>query len=610
LQLTIPHILNDLNESQKKAVMTTEGPVLIAAGPGTGKTLTIVRRTAYLIHQGIRPENILAVTFTNRAAREMRERTEALIGEDAGKMFIGTFHVLGLKIIKDAYHDNFIVYNREEQINLLKKLIKDSDSEKISQGGRVSSYVVLAEKISRIKNFIEDTDDGIKRIYEEYQAALIKDSALDFDDLILKPLEILGNSGLLERYRDTFRYIMVDEYQDINPVQYKLLRILANSRGNLCSVGDSDQAIYAFRGADVGNFLRFESDYEDATTITLTENYRSTGVILNASGILVKNNKRRIDKGLKATRGRGAPVTVISVPDERAEGEMIVTEIEERMGGTNHYQLMKHVIPSNPFLADSCSFSDFAVIYRTNAQAKAIEESFISSGIPYQVIGEKYHLKRRETMKILSFLKALINPLNTLHLCNGTAPPDGVIEKFKNLKDKLPVDEFLKTVWKESGIKESFSEENFMYLQDLASQYRHMEPREALAGFVNDLSLLTPADAFDPRAEAVTLMTLHMAKGLEFKIVFITGVEDGLIPYTIKKEDVDIEEERRLFYVGMTRAMDKLFLIHARNRFLYGQRLTQSPSQFIKEIPEEFIESRIVPDRTKKSRKDRQIGLF
>jgi DNA helicase-2/ATP-dependent DNA helicase PcrA len=620
LQLTISHILSDLNESQKRAVMTTEGPVLIVAGPGTGKTLTIVRRIAYLIHQGIRPENILAVTFTNRAAREMRERTEALLGGDASKVFIGTFHVLGLRIIKDEYPDNFIVYNREEQISLLKKLIKDSDSGKISQGGRISSYVLLAEKISRIKNFIENMDDGIKRIYEEYQASLIKDFALDFDDLILKPLQILGKSELLKRYRDTFRYIMVDEYQDINPAQYKLLRILTHSKGNICSVGDSDQAIYAFRGADVGNFLSFESDYEDAKTITLTENYRSKGVILNASDSLVKNNKRRIDKNLKPIRERGVPITVISVPDERAEGEMIVREIEEKMGGTSHYQLMKRKIPPSPLWQrkvredfdpeNSCSFSDFAVIYRTNAQAKAIEEFFISSGIPYQVIGEKYHLKRRETMKIVSFLKALINPMNTIHLCDDPAPSDVVIEKFKNLKDKLPVDEFLKIMWKESGIKESFSEENFMYLQDLASQYRDMEPKEALVRFVNEISLLTPADAFDPRAEAVTFMTLHMAKGLEFKIVFIAGVEDGLIPYTIKKEDVDIEEERRLFYVGMTRAMDELFLIHTRNRFLYGQRLTQSQSPFLKEIPNEFIESRIVPDRMKKTKKDNQIGLF
>jgi DNA helicase-2/ATP-dependent DNA helicase PcrA len=603
--------LSDLNESQKRAVMTTEGPVLIVAGPGTGKTLTIVRRIAYLIHQGIRPENILAVTFTNRAAREMRERTEALLGGDASKVFIGTFHVLGLRIIKDEYPDNFIVYNREEQISLLKKLIKDSDLGKISQGGRILSYVLLAEKISRIKNFIEDMDDGIKRIYEGYQASLIKDSALDFDDLIIKPIEMLSNSAeILEKYHNNYRYIMVDEYQDINTAQYKLLTLLAHGNVNLCAIGDSDQAIYAFRGANVNNFLNFEKDFKNAKTITLTENYRSKGVILNASDSLVKNNKRRIDKDLKPIRERGVPITVISVPDERAEGEMIVREIEEKMGGTSHYQLMKHVIPTNPSLANSYSFSDFAVIYRTNVQAKVIEESFISSGIPYQVIGEKYHLKRRETMKIVSLLKALINPMNTLHLCDGTAPSDVVIEKFKNLKDKLPVDEFLKTVWKESGIKESFSEENFMYLQDLASQYRDMEPKEALVRFVNEISLLTPADAFDSRAEAVTFMTLHMAKGLEFKIVFIAGVEEGLIPYTFKKEDVDIEEERRLFYVGMTRAMDELFLIHTRNRFLYGQRLSQSQSPFLKEIPNEFIESRIVPDRIKKSKRDRQTGLF
>jgi DNA helicase-2/ATP-dependent DNA helicase PcrA len=623
--ISISQIFNELNDSQKLAVTTTEGPVLIVAGPGTGKTLTIVRRIAYLIHQGIKPENILAVTFTNRASREMRERTGALLGGDASKVFIGTFHVLGLRIINEEYPDNFIVYNREEQINLLKKLIKGSDSGKISQWGRSLSYVLLAEKISRIKNFIEDMDGGIKRIYEEYQASLIKDSALDFDDLILRPLQILGNSELLERYRGIFRYIMVDEYQDINPAQYKLLSILTHSRGNLCSVGDSDQAIYAFRGADVGNFLRFERDYEDVTTITLTENYRSTGVILNASNILVKNNKKRIDKDLKPTRERGARITVVSVSDERAEGEMIVREIEERMGGTSHYQLMKRKIyPTSPLPEgrrgdfdpeNSYSFSDFAVIYRTNAQAKVIAEAFNISGIPHQVIGEKYSSKRKDMMNILSLLKILINPADNLHFrrVKSLLPEEldeTFFKKIENLKNALPINEFLKLVWEESGMEKYYDEKNFTFLIDLTYQYQSMNPGDALNSFINEVSLLTPSDDFDSRAEAVTLMTLHMAKGLEFKIVFITGVEDGLIPYTLKKEDVDIEEERRLFYVGMTRAMDELFLIHTRNRFLYGQRLTQSQSPFLKEIPDEFIESRIVPDRKKKSKRDRQTGLF
>ncbi len=614
-QKSSSHIFNDLNESQKKAVVTTEGPLLIVAGPGTGKTLTIAHRIAYLIiHQEIKPENILAVTFTNRAAREMRKRTEDLLGRDVSKVFVGTFHLLGLRIIKDIYPDTFIIYNREEQINLIRELIKDADLKKISKEGRGLSFRLIVEKISRIKNFMEDTDDRIKTIYEEYQAILTKNGFLDFDDLILKPLEILSNSEVLEKYRDIFRYIMVDEYQDINTAQYKLLMMLAQSKGNLCAIGDSDQAIYAFRGADVGNFLSFEKDFKDAKMITLTENYRSTGVILNASSSLIKNNLKRIAKEIRPVREKGISITLISVPDEKAEGEIIVREIEERIGGTSHYQLMKKVISHNHPLENSYSFSDFVVIYRTNAQAKAIEESFNKSGIPYQIIGEKYHPKRREIMNILSFLKDIINPVDDLHHRRVLdLLPEGLdevqLKMFKDLKDKLPIDEFLKVVWEESCIKKYYSEENLMLLSDLATQYRSTDPKEALDIFINEASLLTPADDFDSRADAVILMTLHMAKGLEFKVVFIAGVEEGLIPYTIKKGDVDIEEERRLFYVGMTRAMDELFLVHSRKRFLYGKRLTQSPSPFLAEIPEEFIQSRFIPDTIKK-RKEKQIGLF
>jgi DNA helicase-2/ATP-dependent DNA helicase PcrA len=614
-QKSSSHIFNYLNESQKNAVMTTEGPVLIVAGPGTGKTLTIAHRIAYLIiHQEIKPENILAVTFTNRAAREMRKRTEDLLGRDAGKVFIGTFHLLGLRIINDTCSDTFNIYNREEQINLIRELIKDADLKKILKEGGGLSFRLIVEKISRIKNLMEDADDRIKTIFEGYQAVLTKNGSLDFDDLILKPLELLSNSEVIKKYRDIFRYIMVDEYQDINTAQYRLLTMLAQSEGNLCAIGDSDQAIYAFRGADVSNFLSFEKDFKAAEIITLTENYRSTGVILNASSSLIKNNLKRITKEIRPVREKGISITVISVPDEKAEGEIIVREIEERIGGTSHYQLMKRVISPNHTLENSCGFSDFAVIYRTNAQVRAIEESFNTSGIPYQIIGEKYHPKRREIMNILSFLKAIINPVEDLH---HRRVPDLLLEglgevqlkMFKDLKDRLPIDEFLKIVWEESCVKKYYSEENLMLLSDLATQYRSTDPKEALDIFINEVCLLSPADDFDSRADAVTLMTLHLAKGLEFKVVFITGVEEGLIPYTTKKEDIDIEEERRLFYVGMTRAMDKLFLIHSRKRFLYGKRLTQLPSPFLAEIPEEFIQNRFIPDTIKK-RKEKQIGLF
>ncbi len=532
--MTTATIFDGLNDSQKKAVTSIDGPLLIVAGPGTGKTLTIVRRIAYLIHQGVPPESILAVTFTNRAAREMRERTESFLGRDAKKIFIGTLHLLGFRIMKEASSGAFTLYGRDDQVEILKPLVKGS-ARKARQA---------AERISRIKNAPETVDEETADIHRAYQACLKERNALDFDDLILAPIDVLAN-GPAPGAVAAFTHIMVDEYQDINPAQYRFLRLLAKSSPNFCAIGDSDQAIYGFRGADAGAFLSFGRDFTDAERITLDRNYRSTGAVLSAAGGLIKNNRKRIEKEIIPTRERGVPVRVVSAPDERAGGEFIVQEIEARIGGTSHDRMRKTAgsrsAPDGP-----CSFSDFAVIYRTNAQARAIEEAFLASGIPYQVIGRKSTLQSRELDETLAYLRSLAGA------DDGAAPKDSA----------------------ETG-------------------------------------LLAEADFFDPRANAVTLTTLHTAKGLEFRVVFLAGVEEGLMPFTMTGDDVDIEEERRLFYVGMTRARDELILLHARNRFLYGQRTAPPPSPFIKEIPDNFIEKIIIPDRIKKQKEpDRQMGLF
>ena len=573
-------IFNDLNESQKEAVRAIEGPVLVVAGPGTGKTLTIVRRIAYLIHRGVCPENILAVTFTNRAAREMKERAEALLGKNSGNMLIGTFHLLGLNILRDNLPESFVIYNRDEQLNLLKSILKDS-------GMKVQE---VADRISRIKSLIKEADGEMKVIYDRYQSLLLKNRAFDFDDLILKPLVMFGNSVLLDKYRERFRYIIVDEYQDINPAQHKLLRLLAGDDAKICAVGDSDQAIYAFRGADVENFLNFKKDFKDAKTISLTHNYRSTGMILNASNSMIKHNAKRIDKELHPVKEGGTHITVISVPDERSEGELIVDEIEAKIGGTSHYKLMNSKNRKD-FQDSSYGFSDFAVVFRTNAQVKAIEETFTASGIPYQVIGGRYTMKRKGMADIILRLKGLADTMD------NPAP-------LKNIS----IDEFLKMAFEELKVKGN--DNSFELLNSFAMLCKNTDTTRTVIDFLNELSLLTPADDFDPRAEAVTLMTLHMAKGLEFMVVFIAGIEDGLIPYTITKESSDIEEERRLFYVGMTRAKEELFFIHARNRLLYGNRLNQSPSPFLNEIPERFMETKVILDRPKKSKEDKQLKLF
>ncbi len=664
------NILQNLNESQRKAVTALEGPVLVVAGPGTGKTLTIVHRIAYLVDQGVRPEGIIAVTFTNRAAREMRERTDSLLATPR-RPFIGTFHSLGIRIITAEIPERLRIYGRQEQTGLIKTLLKGSrtplkgsqpqlkGSQTPLKGAqpqlkgaqppdRALSSAAVAEGISRVKNLVGEAEGALKEIYAEYQAALRRDSALDFDDLILKPVELLGNTGTLRRYREAFTHIIVDEYQDISPAQYRLLRLLAGRSGNICAVGDPDQAIYAFRGAGVETFLGFEEDFEGAETIVLDRNYRSTATILSASAALIRSNSGRIPVELRPTRERGRPVTVVSVPDDRAEGEFIVREIERRIGGTSSRSIHHTDGPDG----DPVGFSDFAVVFRTNAQVKALKEAFAVSGIPYQVVGGAHRGMSTEAADALSCLRAVADPadeaslrrvaslepvgLSREALSEASARAEGqgmslyeamkacarrwrgrdrrfvsMMERFLGLREGLDVPGLLGAVLDETGIRRACSDDGRLApLEGLATAYSGVPASDALAAYINEASLVTPADAYDPRAAAVTLMTMHTAKGLEFKTVFIAGAEDGLTPCTINKDGADIEEERRLFYVGMTRAKDELFLVHARRRFLYGRRLALQASPFIDEIPEELIRRVTVPDRKKVRKKEEQIGLF
>jgi len=530
-------ILNGLNDAQQRAVTAGDGPVMIVAGPGTGKTLTIMHRIAWLLREGVRPEQILAVTFTNRAAREMKERAISLIGEPAEKVFIGTFHLLGLRIILDNRSEKLVLYNRDDQITLLKTLMNGSAREAQQ----------ATERISRIKNFLTVADAGIQPLYDSYQSALVRQNACDFDDLICTSANSLENTDIARTYQERFKYIIVDEYQDINPAQYRLLSLLAKGTDNICGVGDSDQAIYAFRGANIENFLNFERDFPNAARITLSENYRSTGIILKAADALIRNNRRRIPKELTPTRDRGAAISAIDLANEKAEARSVVREIETRMGGTSHYQMIQNE-GCRDFSDRSCRFSDFAVIFRTNAQARVLVDAFVASGIPFQLIGRKGSGGMKEREDMIAFLRSFLQ-------------------------------------------------------EDEAASTDSRGPQEA--------KLLTPADFFDPRADAVTLMTMHMAKGLEFPVVFITGCEDGLVPYTFLKDDVDLEEERRLFYVGMTRAKEELFLLSARTRFLYGQRLKLDRSSFLQEIPEELVEHISMSSKVKKQKEpDQQLGLF
>ncbi len=551
-------ILAGLNQAQQEAVRAGSGPVLVVAGPGTGKTLTIIRRIAHLIVRGVDPARIAAVTFTNRAAREMRERAAVLLGQAAEPIFIGTLHLLGLKILQETLSERFVIYGREEQVGLLKELVRGS--------GMAPDEA--ADRVSRVKSLIEDLDEDFKGIYEAYQSALLNNGALDFDDLIARPLEMMQDRQLLTLYRDRLQHIIVDEYQDINPAQCELLSLLAGEAGNICAVGDSDQAIYAFRGADARNFINFGERFSRARRITLVESYRSSGTILRASGIMIGKNSVRIEKEVRPVKDRGRRIAVVSVPDERSEAAVVLDEIEARIGGSSHYKLMRSDF-RREFSDRSYGFSDFAVIYRTNAQANVLEEAFAESGIPCQVVGKKASRKRREAAEVVARFKS-----------TGQIPESSI-----------------ETLCRDFGLTDR-------------KIFEAAARDGGAADIINLLCLLTPADDFDPRGEAVTLTTLHMAKGLEFKVVFIVGVEDGLIPFALAKDAADLEEERRLLYVGMTRAQEELFLLHARNRVVYGKRLTRAVSPFIAEIPDEFLARTVAHGQPKMRQENKQMKLF
>lgn len=563
-------MLDDLNESQRAAVRTTEGPLLVLAGPGTGKTLAIVRRIAYLVTGGVPPESICAITFTNRAAREMAERTRTALGDAGRGLFIGTFHLLGLTILKESLGGGVVLCDREEQ----ERILRESCAIPVREVGR------WVERISRVKNLIRQADDEEKAVRNRYDGVLRERKAYDFDDLITVPMELMTRESAPVPARRRFAYVMVDEYQDISPAQHRFLLALLGEGCNVCAVGDADQAIYGFRGADGASFLAFQEDFSGAQRIVLETNYRSTGTIVTASNSLISRNKRRIAKDNRPAGPWGHAIVCVSVPDEKAEGEVIVREIEERMGGTSHYGLVRDAIGHDR--ADgTCGFGDFAVLCRTNSQVRVMSEHFRTSGIPYQVVGGSLMDRKRDLLRRLR----------------------GYVDEAAGHGD---VALLLKGLYDEVGLPT----EDRAFLDYLLTLFTSLPPEHLLGAVINELTLLTPADIYDPRAEAVSIMTLHMSKGLEFRILFVTGVEEGLIPLAGAEDDDHVEEERRLFYVGMTRAKEELFLLSARSRYLHGRRLNRLPSRFLEEIPGTWVKERFLPDRPKKMKTGKQMGLF
>ncbi|HUT96138.1 MAG TPA: UvrD-helicase domain-containing protein [Candidatus Paceibacterota bacterium] len=627
------NILENLNLEQKKAVQATDGPILILAGPGSGKTKVLTHRLSYLIKQGIPGQDILAVTFTNKAADEMKKRTIKLLAPlDAARLtgFIGTFHSFCLKILRNeidklGYKKNFVIYDENDQLNLIKEVIKNIEINQEQFPAKRALHVISSLKNETIdyetygENAQEYFEKTIAKIYQKYQSELKKNNALDFDDLIMLTVKLFENfPEILEFYQEKYKYIMVDEYQDTDPSQYKLIKLLSLKYRNVCVVGDDAQSIYSFRNADFRNILNFEKDYPQAKVITLDQNYRSTQNILDAASKLISKNVYQKPKNLWTKNPSGPPISIIGTWDEKSEAGFIVQKIKE-------------------FLKQGYKLHDFAVFYRTNAQSRAIEEAFIKNNVPYKLIGAIRFYQRKEIKDIVSYLKyitvddsmSLKRIINTPTrgigkitldriIKNGIEkvaeekPEVGIFHKFikkaKEFAFKNPLTKLLKFILKETDyqnyLKKTYGDnelqaglsedearwQNIEELINVGAEYDKLPAPDGLKEFLGKTALLSDADEIQNNKEVVHLMTLHTAKGLEFPIIFIIGCEEGILPHSRSLlNPLDIEEERRLFYVGITRSKTHLHLVVSQRRTSWGSKEANMPSRFLSEIPEHLI---------------------
>lgn len=645
--------LNDLNPVQFDAVTSTEGPYLVIAGAGSGKTRVLTYRIAYLIKEKkVHPASILAITFTNKAADEIKERVISLIGEEAKYLWVSTFHAACIRILRQeiqylGYKKNFVVYDERDSQKLIADILKElglnpqeyKPANLFNKISLAKSDLLYPEKF---KNMAYSNIDSIaSRVYEIYQQRLKESNALDFDDILLLTVKLFKEfPEVLEKYQRRFKYILVDEYQDTNKVQYELLKLLSAKHRNLFVVGDDDQSIYGWRGADIENILNFEKDFPEATVIRLEQNYRSTKVILEAANHLISYNRRRKGKNLWTENERGEEITVYEAYDEYDEAQYVAGEILRLVS------------------AGRFKYGDIAVFYRINAQSRVFEEIFLRYGIPYIVVGGLKFYDRQEIKDILAYLRLVVNPsdvisfkrvinvprrgigaqslarlefyayqkgIDLLEACREAEAIPGLSSKakkgfvdFASLIDfvraeaeKKEVAEVIWTVAEKSGYLEMLKKEasveadsrieNIQELFSLAVNFAQLYPGAGLSEFLERISLVSDVDTYEHEEEAVTLMTVHNAKGLEYPVVFLVGLEEGLFPHqrSMFSED-EIEEERRLCYVGITRAKEKLYLVHAFSRTKFGERQFLAPSRFLSEIPEELVsvEKRFITDET------------
>ncbi len=620
--------IQELNNEQQKAVNHIDGPMLVLAGAGSGKTKVLTNRIANLINKGINLYNILAITFTNKAAKEMRDRVVKLIGKEAYNIQISTFHSLGLKILKEnynllGYEKNFTIIDSDDVLTIIKKIMKDKNMSKDRYNPRE-----IKNKISSAKNemmSIEafskvEFDHNIIEVYKEYQKKLKNGNSVDFDDLLILPIKLFKNyPRVLEEYQDKYKYILIDEYQDTNEAQYIFSKLLSSKYRNIFVVGDNDQAIYAFRGANYKNILNFEKDYPEAKTILLEENYRSTKTILNAANSVIKNNRERKDKNLWSNNIEGNKIKYKEVANEKEEASFVGEEIKK-------------------LLSKGVNEEEIAVLYRTNAQSRVIEEEMLKKNIKYRVIGSFYFYNRKEIKDLLCYLRLINNHKDDVSLLRIINTPrrgigDKTIEnltelsaqnnislyeaiekgkelEFKNIieeltksSESLSLTELIDEILEKSGIKKELSTsklledeirlENLNEFKGVTKSYEEEYGSATLGDFLDEISLVSDMSEHQDSSNRVSLMTIHSVKGLEYNYVFIIGMEEGIFPHYNAINDGSssaIEEERRLCYVAITRAKKELYITSADTRMLFGNISRNTPSRFIKEIDKEYIE--------------------
>jgi len=617
--------LKNLNDKQIEAVKHIDGPCLVLAGAGSGKTSVLTNRVAYLIENNISPSNILAITFTNKAAKEMKERVYKLVGKLANDIQISTFHSFGLKLLKEnyqvlGYQKNFTILDSDDTLTVIKKLIKENNLDP-----KYYNAKNIKNSISGAKNELLDPDayskyeydKTIVNIYSQYQRKLKNSNSVDFDDLLLLPITLFKeNPAILRYYQEKYKYILIDEYQDTNEAQYIFTKLLSSLYKNIFVVGDESQAIYGFRNANYKNILNFEKDYKNTKTILLEQNYRSTQTILNAANSVIKNNKERKDKNLWSKNEEGDKIKYIRTDDEKEEASYISTKIKE-------------------LIKNGSSYEDIAVLYRTNAQSRVIEEEMLKNSIPYRIIGSFYFYNRKEIKDLICYLRLIHNPkddvsllriinepkrgigLKTLETLSQKASSEsisiyeaistgkellfkGLIEEMRILSENMSLTETVDMVLDKTGIKSEYQKEktiesdirleNLEEFKSITKNYEEEYGVVSLEEFLNELTLVSDKEEYADSTNKVSLMTVHAVKGLEFDNVFVIGLEEGIFPHFNSINEGNIEEERRLCYVAITRAKKHLYLLNAKKRMLFGNAQINSPSRFIEEIDSKYLE--------------------